>query len=198
MRWERISVLVLAMLFWSCRGVYGEIIDITGSAPGWSVSAGGAVDVAPQGVMGNGLSITSNDFSTGTPVSGLDLSTFDGWWAAYFPFYLPANATNVQLSYYDLTADDRGVLELNGIPIGNAGYQTGLGSMTFTDGGSNVPYLFNGQFTSGSVSAGFILGAPNLLEAIVNNTRTGITGTPQNISPMTARSSASTDRSPTP
>jgi hypothetical protein len=107
-------------------------------------------------------------------VPGLNLATFDGWWAAYFPFYLPADAVNVELTYANLSTDDRAVLELNGIPIGTAGYSTGLGSMTFTDGGPNVAYEFAGQFTSGSVAAGFIPGAPNLLQAIINNTRAGI------------------------
>jgi len=181
---RRISIIVLAGLLCQSGAVQATAISInTGTSPNWTVSAGGAADVHPYNVNGNsGFSITSTSFSNGTPVTGLNLATFDGYWTANYPFYLPANAVNVKLTYSGLNADDRTVLELNGVPIGTAGYSSGLGSMTFTDGGPNFPYEFAGDFTSGTITAGFIPGAPNLLQGIVNNTSTGINGSPRNIS----------------
>lgn len=85
--------------------------------------------------------------------------------------------------FNNLTGDDRGVFELNGVPIGNAGYESGMGYMTLTDHGANVPYEFNGNYTSGTVTDGFILGEPNLLQVVINNTGSGIQGSPQDIGP---------------
>lgn len=182
---RKIAVLACSVLLVQCRFLHAILLNIaTGISPSWTVNAGGAQDVAPYVVNGGNddLSITSNSFSTGTPVSGLNLATFDGYWTANLPFFVPASAVNPILTFSNLTADDRVVLELNGVQIGNAGYSSGLGSMTLTDHGANNPYQFSGNDTSGTIKDGFIFGAPNLLQAIVNNTGNGINGSPSNIS----------------
>ena len=158
----------------------------TGVAPGWTVSADAAVNVQPMFIDGGerDLGLTSDGFSSGTPVNGLNLTTFDGYWTATLPFSLPANAGNPVLTYSDLSADDRVVLELNGAAIGNAAKGApGLGFMTLTDGGTNAPYQFGGDLTSGTVTSGFIPGVTNTLEAIINNTDAGLNGSPRDISP---------------
>jgi hypothetical protein len=51
--------------------------------------------------------------------------------------------------------------------------------MTFTDGGTNEPFVFAGASAeAGVVTTGFDLGTTNTLELIVNNTQLGIYGTP--------------------
>ena len=187
MKLLRLALVVWAAILFGLNTVDATVLDIgTGVSPNWTVSAGGAADVQPYFIDGGerDLALTSDGFSTGTPVKGLNLSTFDGYWTANLPFFLPANAINPVLTYSNLSADDRVVLELNGVPIGNAGKPNGgLGFMTLTDGGLNIPYQFTGDLTSGSATAGFIPGEPNLLEAIVNNTDAGIDGAPRDISP---------------
>lgn len=185
MKLRRVVTVIFAGLLCHSGAVQATPISFnTGTSPGWTVSAGGAADAHPYNVNGNsGFSITSNGFSSGVPVPGLNIATFDGYWTATFPFYLPPNAVNVRLTYSSLNSDDRTVLELNGVPIGTAGYSSGLGSMTFTDGGPNVAYRFAGDFTGGTITGGFITGAPNLLQGIINNTGSGINGSPHNISP---------------
>src|SRR5437764_13318789 len=77
---------------------------------------------------------------------------------------------------------------LNGTPIGATGIisaQGPAGDMVFTRGGPTQPYTFSGPdgSVSGIVTNGFTAGGTNLLEAICNNTHTGIYGTNE---PLTA------------
>lgn len=127
-----------------------------------------------------------------TPFSGAgeDCSTtpcsFDGFWTATLTFTLPADATNVELSFSGLDVDDRGVLELNGTIIGNTydGEATSASSgfMTFTDGGMNQSYSFGGSSAqSGTIMSGFNIGGLNTLLLIVNNTQAGQYGSPSGI-----------------
>jgi hypothetical protein len=186
MKLLRLGLVLWAAMLFGLNTVHATVLDIgTGVSPNWTVSAGGASDVQPYFIDGGerDLALTSDGFSSGTPVKGLNLSTFDGYWTANLSFFLPSNAINPVLTYSNLSADDRVVLELNGVPIGNAGKPNGgLGFMTLSDGGPNIPYQFSGDLTSGSAAAGFIPSAPNLLEAIINNTDAGINGAPRDIS----------------
>jgi hypothetical protein len=95
-------------------------------------------------------------------------------------FTLPAGFTNAVLTITSLTVDDRGVLQLNGTNISNAGiFGPGNGSMTFTPGGSNDPFTFT--FGNGTqnlvITSGFVVGH-NDLDLIVNDTNNGIFGAP--------------------
>ena len=169
-------IFALLGLITAGSALAGTIALDTATAP-WTVSGGGAVNATPF-VIGGALSITSNTFNTGTFVTGGRAANFDGFWTASLQFFLPANATNVGLSYTNLQCDDRCVLELNGNIIGSAGiFGPGTGAMTFTDGGSNVPYTFDGSFVSGTASSGFLLGQTNALTVIMNDTADGIFGT---------------------
>ena len=153
----------------------------TSNSNNWTVTAGNLVNATPFGV-GGGISITSNDSSPyygGTPLPGLNLADFDGFWTATYTFSLPSGAANVSLNYSSLSVDDRVVLELNGAPIGDTGiYSPGEGSMIFTDGGPNESYYFSGPDgdVSGTVTNGFIVGGQNTITAIINNTEAGIYG----------------------
>lgn len=155
----------------------------TTTTAGWTVTAGGAIDATPY-PFGTELSISSTGTGVGDFVQGGSWSAFDGFWTAQFSFYLPANASNVSLEFSDLYADDRAVLTLNGTTIGSAGipYQGNAtdGDMVLSDGGSLIPYSFEGASgtVSGSVSSGFVLGGMNTLLGIVNNTGTGVYGPP--------------------
>ncbi len=154
-----------------------------GSGTNWTVTAGGtgAVNVTPFLISGNTISITSDDSATGTFVTGGTAASFNNYWTAQFSFVLPANASNVVLNFGNLSADDRTVLELNGVIIGSNGLlnpSSGCttGAMVMTNGGSNNPYTFCAGTNTGSVTSGFNIGGSNTLMAIINNTNTGING----------------------
>jgi hypothetical protein len=67
MKLQRIGIIALAAVLPLCGIAHAVSIDFSGISPNWSVTAGGAIDVAPLHVMGNGFSITSNNVSTGIP-----------------------------------------------------------------------------------------------------------------------------------
>jgi hypothetical protein len=151
-------------------------ISITSVASNWLVSGAGGSDDVPFQTTVNHLSITSDQTESGTFIAGGSLSSFDGFWEATETFFLPLNATAVSLSFAGFSSDDRAVLELNGVVIGDSGNgDPGSGDMTFTDGGALQPFNFTNR-ASGTISTGFNLGATNSLEVIVNNTGVGILG----------------------
>jgi hypothetical protein len=172
-----------------------NILFNTASPSSWTVTGGGAQNATPyivnyaEGsppVNYNFLSVTSTGDSTGSFVQGGSLSSFTGFWLANYTFYLPSNAQNVSLTYNNFFADDRAVLTLNGQTIGATGIisiQGAPGEMVFNDGGNIQPYSFSGEFSSGGITSGFNVGGLNTIEAIVNNTGTGIYGSDRNISP---------------
>lgn len=175
-------------------------INFNTSAPGnWTVTGGGAVNATPyivttnvfpgQGMPGfttTGISLTSTAETNGTFVSGGSFANFTGFWTADFRFFLPSDASAVSLVYSNLYADDRTVLMLNGTPIASAGIIAGHnnptggpdGFMTFSQGGALVNWTFPGPdgSVSGTTTSGFVLGGFNTLEAVINNTHTGIYG----------------------
>jgi hypothetical protein len=167
----------------------------------WKVSGGGASNVSPYivttkvfpgggapGFTITGISVTSTAETNGTFVAGGTIAGFrDGFWIADYKFLLPSNAVNINLSYADLYCDDRVVLTLNGTPIAATGIisaQGTNGDMVFTRGGPTQPYSFSGPdgSVSGTAYAGFNVGSSNLLEAVANNTHTGIYGTNEPLS----------------
>ena len=172
----RFAGMAVLVLCWA-RAVPAATITIDTATAAWTVSGGGATNATPF-LVGDGISITSNTFQSGTFVSGGSAANFDGFWTASLSFFLPADATNVILNFSNLQADDRAILELNGNIIGSAGiFGPGTGQMAFTDGGPLVDNVtFGGNPSSGSANSGLILGANNTLLAIVNDTNTGITG----------------------
>jgi hypothetical protein len=159
-------------------------LGTAGNASNWKITGAGAtgasafqVDINDPGEIG----ITNNGHSNGSIVSGGSLSKFNGFWYADETFTLPSNAVNVTLSFSGLFGDDRVVLELNGVMIGNATLpgETGAGVMSFPGPGDtdlpsppDVDYTFTGA-TSGTVTTGFVLGGLNDLRLIVNNTGHG-------------------------
>jgi hypothetical protein len=157
------------------------------SAPLWKVTAGGVFGATPYQVD-NMISVSSTGNETGTFLAGGNRANWNGFWVADFTFFLPANATGISLNYSNFYADDRAVLTLNGqifdatgIPF--FGHLNDVGSMVFTDGGATQGYSsFSSPdgSVSGVVTSGFHVGGSNLLEAIVNNTKTGVYGTDSN------------------
>jgi hypothetical protein len=156
----------------------------TGSASGWQVTGGGAVNATPyvitQSDVSTGLiSLTSNGYGSGTFVSGGSAGNFGGFWTARYNFYLPANATGVSFHYSNFFADDRAVLKLNGNILNATGVPWGQGQMVMTLGGPLLdysPFTFPNGSASGTAVTGFILGGQNAIELIVNNTYSGVTG----------------------
>jgi hypothetical protein len=143
-----------------------------GSA-GWAVTGAGAT-AAPAMAGGGGISITSNDFRTGTFLRGGSVAAFNGLWYADRTFNLPADATRIALTFSGLAADDRVVLQLNGADIGDMGlFGPGPGLMMFP-GSADAPFTFDGA-TSGTVTTHFIRGGKNDLRLVVNNTGDGFT-----------------------
>ncbi len=150
-------------------------INIASEPAFWLVSGAGASNAVPL-LTGDHLSITSNENETGTFIAGGSLADFDGFWEATESFYLPPSARNVSLSFAHFSSDDRAVLELNGVVIGNSGNGApGEGSFNFTDGGALQAFDFTNQI-SGTITTGFNIGGENSLVVIVNNTGSGILG----------------------
>lgn len=178
------TIKVLASTFFllslACVGAAGDSIDITtdGSTP-WKVNvpSQGISNATPHsGYLTTSITPFGGD---GGCISSTCTSTFDGFWTATLTFTLPSDATDIDLDFSGLDADDRAVLELNGNIIGNgySGTAAQAGNMTFTDKGVNEVYEFGGAASeSGSVTSGFDLGGSNTLTLIVNNTQSGIGG----------------------
>ena len=153
----------------------------TANLTNWTASAGGAVDARPY-QHNTDITVTSTGYASGVFLPGGNWTLFDGFWTAAYRFYLPADAINVSLTYSNLFADDRTVLELNGVPIDSAGvdphppHQIWYQFMVLTNGSHAVQWWFNSpnREVSGSVTSGFRLGETNVLEAILNNTTNGI------------------------
>ena len=109
-------------------------------------------------------------------------------WTANCPFLLPSNAVNITLSYSNLYCDDRVVLLLNGSPIAATGIIStckvwpAIWSLPLEDQLPLTRSAGDGS-VSGIVTAGFRIGASNLVEAVANNTHSGIYGTNE---PLTA------------
>ena len=140
----------------------------------WLVSGAGAIDASSfqTNVNRNGaISITSNALQTGTFADGGDLNSFNGFWVAKNEFFIPDNASEIALTFSDFYANDRGLLRLNGVEIGNVDHlgATGNGLFKKSEGGADEPFVFTGH-TSGSVDTGFLIGQNNILEILVNNT----------------------------
>jgi hypothetical protein len=151
------------------------IIDIASEPAYWLVSGAGASNAVPL-LTGDHLSITSNENETGAFIAGGSLANFDGFWVATETFFLPLDATAVSLSFAHFSSDDRALLELNGVVIGNSGNGApGEGSFNFTDGGALQAFDFTDQI-SGTITSGFNIGGENSLVVIVNNTGSGILG----------------------
>ena len=139
--------------------------------------SGDVTDTAIQSPDNSNISFSSDDKEDGTFVAGADAAAFDGAWYADLDFFLPANATNVTLSFNNLTVDDRVVLELNGVIIGDAGFggtTDSKGRMAFNLDAplTETDFDFDGA-NSGTVTTGFTLGGENDLRLIVNNTNQG-------------------------
>ena len=140
----------------------------------WLVSGGGAVDSPsfPTNVNRTGaIAITSNALRTGTFAAGGNLAAFDGFWVAKNEFLLPANATGTVLSFSDFYANDRGLLRLNGVEVGNVDHlgATGTGVFKKSQIGNDESFEFTG-LDAGSINSGFLLGQTNVLEIVINNT----------------------------
>ena len=151
----------------------------------WTVTAGGATNVTPyQDRGGMAITVTSTGNNSGSFLPGGSLSSFGGFWLANCSFSLPLNATTISLTYTNLGVDDRVVLMLNGRPIGATGIsatspnQTYQGQMVFEDGGALQACSFTGPnaSVSATVTTGFNLGGVNTIQAIINNTYSGIFG----------------------
>lgn len=95
-------------------------------------------------------------------------------------FTLPAGFLSPVLNIGSLSIDDRGVFELNDVIVSDAGiFGPGAGSMTFTPGGPNVPYVFaHGNGTQDLDVFGPFLTGLNTIDILVNETRNGIFGAP--------------------
>ncbi len=155
-------------------------IGTTGNAANYLMTGAGAVN-SPSAQVGGGISLTSNATRTGTFIPGANLAAFNGFYFADLQFFLPANATGVTLNFSNFQADDRGVLQLNGVNIGNTNVfnQTGVGVMSFPPGPPDVPFFFTGTTnTFGTITSGFLLGSMNTLRLVVNNTDSGGIGDP--------------------
>ena len=151
------------------RRVGAAVINLgtPANAAAWSVTGAGAAGSPAFQVSANGageISLTSNAASTGTFVSGGTLASFNGFWYADQTFSVPAGSTGVSLSFDTLFANDRAVLELNGVIIGDVDHlgATGAGKFSFLPGPPDVAYTITGT-TSDVVTSGFVIGGLNTL-----------------------------------
>lgn len=174
---------VLGLVFLSVVSA-GTINLSTVAADPWLITGAGATNAAAKFQADNSISITSTALSGGTFVTGGTLANFDGFWVATLSFTLPVGATAPSLSFSGFGADDRAVLELNGVIIGESS-AAGAGSMSLTDVAATA-FTFAGP-ASGTMTTGFnAAGVANTLTIIVNNTNTGITGATRTFQSPTA------------
>jgi hypothetical protein len=167
---------ILLVLSMSGRFTHAETVDLgtDGNSSQWLVTAAGAVDAASFQTNVNrtgAIAITSDALESGSFLSGGSLAQFNGFWRAEIDFFLPATANDASLTFDGFYANDRGLLLLNGIEIGNVDHlgATGDGLFQFTEAGVDQAYTFTG-LDSGSVNTGFLLGQSNTLSILVNNT----------------------------
>ncbi len=175
----KIQIVVLAVVLAATRvqPSFAETVIDLGTAQNsseWRVTGGGAVDATSFQTNVNrtgAISITSNALRTGTFADGGELNTFNGFWIARNEFFIPNDASNITLTFSDFYANDRGLLRLNGVEIGNVDHRdgTGNGLFKYSQSGADQPFVFTG-LTDGSVDSGFLFGQNNSLEILVNNT----------------------------
>ena len=172
-----VGLCAIAMAVSAARGATASMDITTGTSPNWTVTGGGATNATPAALTGNLISLTSDGTVSGTPITGFNNSSFDGFWTANYAFNLPADATGTTLAYSGLFADDRAIVFLNGKQIADMSSDgPGSGMMVLSDGGSPTPFTFTDN-TSGTITTGFNAGSANTLTAVVNNTTSGRNGT---------------------
>lgn len=83
-----------------------------------------------------------NGLVTGNFVAGAVVDDYNGFWYAENTFFIPDTATNVRFEFDGLWANDRVVMTLNGVELGNATFAggTGAGLMRFEEEGAELPY----------------------------------------------------------
>jgi hypothetical protein len=150
-------------------------IDVS-TPSNWTVTAGGAIGVTPYS-LGNFISPTSNANSTGAPLPGLVIAEWDGYWTATLSFTLPVYSSNFKLHIGGIEADDRAVLQLNGVDVAWEALHSNIGDgcIVYTTAAplTCAPVTFtvfplNGiNITDQSL---FHAGVVNQLVAIINNT----------------------------
>ena len=159
---RRFALLLLASVVVVLPQTASADTDLgTANAANWLVTVGGGGSGTPYSmdiVAGwpTSICISSSGTRDGQWVPGASNATFNGFWAAKETFNIPAGATNVSLNFSNLGADDRCVLELNGIILGDyfMNAHPGPGVMSFTTAAVDVPYNFT-FVTDGQVTSGF-------------------------------------------
>jgi hypothetical protein len=133
------------------------------------LAAGLAALAAPAGAVTIDLT-TSFNVAAGSP----SVYVIDN------DFTLPAGFSNAVLNITRLSIDDRGVVQLNGVDVDNAGiFGPGDGFLTRTPGGTNDPFTYtrgNGA-RDVTITSGFVAGL-NSFRFLVNDTNNGIFGAP--------------------
>lgn len=122
----------------------------------------------------------SQDFTVG---DGNDCCNLTPQFATIdFTFNLPVGFTNAVLNTFAFSADDRAVLQLNGVNVSNTGiFNSGsppaVGGFSFLpDGSDNAPFTFiysNDTTVFAPIIGPFLVGL-NTLHFIINNTFEGI------------------------
>src|ERR1035441_9341912 len=100
-------------------------VGTSNNASSWLITGAGATAAPAFQTSTNHsgeISLTSNAVRSGSFVSGGSLAAFNGFWFADLTFILPPNAEGTTLNFKSLYGNDRVVLQLNGINIGNATY----------------------------------------------------------------------------
>jgi hypothetical protein len=176
------GMLVLTALVIAAPGYAQTSISLgtQNNASHWVISGAGAVN-APAFQLPDtyNISPTNNGLSTGTGTTGFVKANFNGFFRADQTFTIPAGATNVQMTFAGLSADDRVVMQLNGTTVGSMGLSNngpgnGPGLIRLTENGTDQAWTFSQA--SGTVTTGFNIGGANTLTLLVNNTGTSFAG----------------------
>ena len=178
-----LAVLAVAASATPISTSIGGTYDLsTATAANWTITVPTVLSApAVMDTMLGAGSISFNSAGTSTATG------YDGFWVAALSFTLPTGlgtSYTAALTFNNLYADDRVVLELNTTQIGNEGiFGPGnspvVGSMSLSDVAS-TPYTFTVGGASGVVTSGF-LSSPtstvtNTLYLYVNNTNSGVQG----------------------
>ncbi len=174
-----LAVLVCAIAAMPVQGASINVGTNNGNGVNWLVDVYSSlttkttsgVPAIQNAVIGNYISITSNEYRTGTWIAGSNNNTFNGLWTATETVVIPTGATNLNLTLSRLLGDDRIALRVNGTEVAwysidcNAG---GAGLVCVpTTGNHSCTYEVDPVTVDLS---SYIHVGTNTLQLIVNNT----------------------------
>ena len=165
---------------------YSLPIGTIGNEPAWMVSLDGVAWYSPfqatplPGVPAIGVQQDLKGLQSMFPwelepaIGGLDLTNWNGMWAAKYQFYIPSWASDIHLHINSVSVDDKAAVFVDSFPVGFFALndKTGTGTFQFADDPNNeyaVNYVSSLNFPSWGWDKELMTGW-NTIEVYVDNT----------------------------